>query len=210
MGSEHTETISPAASTAATSTEPDTGHPGISAGAASALEISERDLFLIDCLRNARYHEDRERFFARIHRTAMFVVVASGTATFAWIKAAPFLAGVTTLAGLLDLVFDISGKARLHASLRRRIYDILAQLEDTSRSLENLREQAVRIYADEPPCMHAVNIIAFNGAMEFLHRPKKYQYKIEWYQRFFRHVWSFASTDFKTYDELSKPGAGRM
>jgi hypothetical protein len=205
MGSEHTEAFSaPAASTTTTSTESDTGHPGISSGTASALDISDRDLFLVDCLRNARYHEDRERFFARIHKIAMFVVVTSGTATFAWVKAAPILAGIITLAGLLDLVFDISGKARLHASLRRRIYDILAQLEDRTRSLDNLREQAIRIYADEPPCMHAVNIIAFNGAMDFLHRPKIFKYQVRWYQRFLRHWCSFASTDFKTYGQLSK------
>lgn len=197
MGSDNT-TASTVSANSVTQT------PASTAGAATAIGISERDLFLVDCLRNARYHEDRERFFARIHKMAMFTVVASGTATFAWLRAAPYLAGVITLAGLLDLVFDISGKARLHASLRRRIYDILAQLEDPIRSLENLREQAVRVYADEPPCMHAANIIAFNGAMEFLHRPREYQYQVKWYQRWLRHVWSFASTDFKTYGELSK------
>jgi hypothetical protein len=86
-----------------------------------------------------------ERFFARIHKGAMFFVVASSTATFAWVKAAPYFAGIITLAGLLDLVFDVSGKARLHASLRRRIYDLLAQAEDPLRSDESLREQAVRV-----------------------------------------------------------------
>jgi hypothetical protein len=169
--------------------------------------LSPREEFVIDCLRNARYHEDRERFFARIHRTAMFIVVASGTATFAWLKAAPYLAGVITLAGLLDLVFDISGKARLHASLRRRVYDILAQAEDSTRSVEGMREQAVRIYADEPPCMHAANIIAYNGAMDALHRPHSFKFKIEWYHRWLRHVWPFASAEFKTYGELAKHGS---
>jgi hypothetical protein len=206
MVSEHAEAV-PAATSSATATAAanetgdDTGFP---AGATASIGLSGREEFVIDCLRNARYHEDRERFFARIHRTAMFVVVASGTATFAWLKAAPIFAGVITLAGLLDLVFDISGKARLHASLRRRVYDLLAQAEDSTRSVESLREQAVRIYADEPPCMHAANLIAFNGAMDAFHRPHAFKYKIEWYHRLLRHVWPFASTQFETYGDLAK------
>jgi hypothetical protein len=173
------------------------------AGAATAL--SPREEFEIDCLRNARYHEDRERFFARIHRGIMFIVVLSGTASFAFVKASPYMAAAVTLVGLTDLVFDVSGKARLHAALRRRVYDLLAQLEDKSRTVEQLREQAVRVYADEPPCMYAANIIAYNGAMSLLNRPKQHQYKVEWYHWLFRNVWAFAETKFKTYEELNAP-----
>lgn len=153
-------------------------------------------------VRNAHYHEDRERFFARIHRVAMFIVVVSGTATFAWARAIPYLAAIITLTGLIDLVFDVSGKARLHASLRRRIYDVLAQTEDVSRSDAQLKEQAVRIYADEPPCMHAVNAMAYNAAMLAFDRPHKYLFKIDPFYRVMRHWFAFASTKFKTYEEL--------
>jgi hypothetical protein len=195
---------SAASQTAAEASTSNAGHQEGATGAETTL--TPREDLVIELLRNARYHEDRERFFARIHRTAMFVTVASGTATFAWLKTepwtAPWFVGLITLAGLLDLVFDVSGKARLHASLRRRVYDVLAQTEDPSRNVESLREQAVRVYADEPPCMHAANIIAFNGAMESLHRPRRYLYKINWYHRLLRHVWPFASTRFKTFAEI--------
>jgi hypothetical protein len=207
MASEYSEATEAAATSAASfatagAAAQTRDDKGVSSGPTPAL--SPREEFIIDCLRNARYHEDRERFFAGIHKLSMFFVVASGTATFAWIKAATFFAGIITIAGLLDLVFDISGKARLHASLRRRIYDILAQAEDPSRSMDSLREQAVRVYADEPPCMHAANMIAYNGAMQSFHRPQQFHYKIEWYHRLLRHVWPFASTNFKTYGELAK------
>jgi hypothetical protein len=208
MPSEHSEAASASAATASSApTCAEAGHEGATTGAKASIGLTAREEFVIDCLRNARYHEDRERFFARIHKGAMFCVVASGTATLAWVRKAPVFAVIITLAGLLDLVFDICGKARLHASLRRRIYDLLAQAEDSTRSIESLREQAVQVYADEPPCMHAANIIAFNGAMESLHRPRQFQYKIEWYHRFLRHVWPFASTNFKTYGELAKTGS---
>jgi hypothetical protein len=207
MASECSETATADTSASAeASAAAKAGHEGVAAGTSPSLGVSARDEFIIDCLRNARYHEDRERFFARIHKGSMFFVVASGTATFAWIKAASFFAGIITFAGLLDLVFDVSGKARLHASLRRRIYDILAQAEDPTRSLDSLREQAVRVYADEPPCMHAANMIAYNGAMQSYHRPHEYHYKIEWYHRLLRHVWPFAAENFKTFGDLARRG----
>jgi hypothetical protein len=212
MPSQYSEAAASAASSSSSaSAAPATktgDNEGFTTGPAATLDtLTPRDEFVIECLRNARYHEDRERFFAGTHKTAMFVVVVSGTATFAWLKAAPYLAAIITLAGLLDLVFDISGKARLHASLRRQVYEILAQTEDSKRNLESLREQAIRVYADEPPCMHAANYIAFNGAMDAMHRPRAFQYKIEWYHRLLRHVWPFAPTEFKTFSELAKPGA---
>lgn len=175
---------------------------GRSAASEGQGELNERELFRISLVRNAHYHEDRERFFARLHRVAMFVVVASGTASFAFVKATPFFAGLITLAGLVDLVFDVSGKARLHASLRRRIYDVLAQTEDESRTVGQLKEQAVRIYADEPPCMHAVNALAYNAAMAAFNRPQKYLFKIDPFYRFMRHWCSFASVKFKTHEEI--------
>jgi hypothetical protein len=109
-----------------------------------------------------------------------------------------------TIAGAVDLVFDVSGKARLHAALRRRVYDILAQAEDPTRSIASLREQAVRVYADEPPTMHAVNALAYNAAMLAFDRPEKYQFPISLWHRALRHWWPFTADDFKTYDEIAK------
>ena len=104
----------------------------------------------------------------------MLVAVLGGTASFAFVKQFMVFAALMTIAGVVDLVFDVSGKARLHAALRRRVYDVLAQTEDPTRGLPGLKEQAVRIYADEPPCMHAVNALAYNAAMQAFDRPGKY------------------------------------
>jgi hypothetical protein len=79
-------------------------------------EITARQSFQIRCLRNVHYHEDRERFFARWHRLTMFVVVLGGAATFAPLGRYWIAASVVTVAGLIDLVFDVSGKP---ASTRR-------------------------------------------------------------------------------------------
>jgi hypothetical protein len=42
--------------------------------------------------------------------------------------------------------------------------------------------------------------------MSSFDRPEKYQIKLEWYHRWFRHIFAFASTDFKTYEELAAKG----
>jgi hypothetical protein len=168
-------------------------------------KITERESFQITCLRNVHYHEDRERFFARLHKIVMFVVVSAGAATFAPLQHKYWIAAsIITLAGLVDLVFDVSGKARLHASLRRRIYDILSEAQDNSVDLTKLRRRAIDVYADEPPCMHAVNALAHNAAIAAFERPPKQQFKISGWQRFWRNVWPYPSVIFKTFDEMEK------
>lgn len=141
------------------------------------------------------------RYFARIHKFAMFIVVIGGSSLFADYTQVWLAAVVITLAGTIDLVFDVSGRARLHASLRRRIYDILSQIEDHSRDVDKLNEQAVQVYADEPPCMHAVNALAYNGALAAAGRPHDLLFDLKWYHRWFRHIWAFGSTEFKTLRE---------
>jgi hypothetical protein len=197
-----------AASAAASGT--DQGRTSGTASAETHQPLSELDELRITLLRNARYHEDRERFFVRLHKGAMFIVVSSSTATLAFVRSAPLFAGLITLAGLLDLVFDVSGKARLHASLRGRVYAVLAQTENKSCDIAKLKELAVQVYADEPPTMHAVNAVAYNGAMEAFDRPKKYQLEIGFWPRALRHLHSFGTTQFPTREDAETARAGRV
>jgi hypothetical protein len=166
--------------------------------------ITEREAFQITLLRNSHYHEDRERFFAWWHKVTMFVVVLGAIATFAPVEKYWIAALVIAFAGLVDLVFDVSGRARLHASLRRRIYDLLAEAQDNDVDLSKMRKRAIDVYADEPPCMHAVNALAYNSAMAAFERSQKLQFRIRWWQRIFRNVWPFPATDFKTFEELDR------
>jgi hypothetical protein len=211
MGSEQDPSATNVAAAAAPSTtehalrqrKDDSHAPGSTSSGGSPL--NDRDKLRISLLRNARYHEDRERFFARIHKVAMFFVVAGGTSILAsFFSQVFFFAALVTLAGLLDLVFDVSGRARQHASLRRRIYDVLAQTEDPDRATTKLQEQAIQIYADEPPCMHAVNMLAYNEAMSSFGRPKKAHIKLTGPQRFLRHWFSYGSVQFKTFEEIER------
>jgi hypothetical protein len=182
--------------------------PGLNSAADSTAErqqeISNVDLFKIKALSSAMYHEEREQFFASAHRVAMFVVVAAGTAALSplrteWPNTFPAL---IALFGLIDLVFDVSGKSRLHATLRKSIYTILAEAEVNQPTLSELERRLVLIYADEPPCMHAVSAISYNRAMSSFGRPHKYLMSVgAWHARV-RNFWPFSANYFKTYQQL--------
>lgn len=174
--------------------------------AAEPGSLSGDEAFQINCLRNARYHEDRERYYSRLHRWTMFVVVVTGTATITSLlikvpEVATASAIFSALSGAMDLVFDVSGRAKLHASLRQRFYALLAAAIANESTLTQLRKTATLIYADEPPCMHAVNAIAYNGAMDAYGRPQKKKLLINLHHRMFRNILSFATTSFISFEE---------
>jgi hypothetical protein len=204
MGS--SESAKAGASAAAVTNPNAEGNPA-RAPAPAAAALDEWAAFRIDCLKSALYHDDRERYYERWHKFTMLVAVLSSTSAFAFVNEYRWFVAAIAVAGVVDLVFDVSGKARLHAGLRRRFYDIYALAEDASRSLPRLREQAARLYAEEPPCRHAVNALAYNGAMQAYDRPIDAQFPITRWQRFVRHWWPFTSEDFKTRDENARASA---
>jgi hypothetical protein len=151
-------------------------------------EMTERQRIEFRCVRNAAYHEDFEYHYARAHRVLMFVVVAVGTFA-AGMSLATWLSQThdsiypvlgtsgAVLAGLIDLVWDVDGRARLHASLRRKCFDLLARLR-AGESEDNIDAELIRTYADEPPTKHAVNALAFNAAVDAMGRPGWQKYRV--------------------------------
>lgn len=195
-------------------------HSALDAEPSQFSAIPSREEFQFNCLRNARYHEERERFFLRLRRFGSFFVVLLGSASFTSILVTVprFTSFVTpegvgliaslivTLAALFDLVFDLSGMANRHSTLKRSAYDLLAQSLDESRPIERLQEQLIRNYADEPPTMHAVSAMAYNEAMAAFGHPPHLQFKIGKWHRRLRNYFSFASATFETYEELGEQG----
>lgn len=202
IANEQGQTAVPAAATAAPSTPTTTRERDKVAASASAPSQIDPELeFKIRCLSSALYHEDRERFFAWVHRGAMFFVVAFGTAAISPLKNTfpHALPAAITLTGLLDLVFDLSGKARLHATLRKQIYAVLADVGHVD--LKELERRLTLVYADEPPCMHAANAVAYNRAMVSYGRPADALLMTGWRGTIVRHFWPFTHKDFPTNAE---------
>src|SRR5262249_61124470 len=63
-----------------TPTPPADTKPGTDRPETAATQgLSGPALFKFNCIRNAAYHEDREHYYASVHRRLMFIVVALGT-----------------------------------------------------------------------------------------------------------------------------------
>ena len=157
------------------------------------------------CVRNAAYHADWERFYGRWHKILMFFVVAFGTAAIGstattdnWLATAG--TAVAVFAGLVDILWDVDGRARLHSDLRRRSFDLLARLEG-GEDVQRIEVEFVRLVAEEPPPMHAVNALAFNSAVDALGRPPGQKYVLTPSQRRMRHWREFRPNQFPTEDE---------
>jgi len=184
--------------------EPVVGHSnqeGRPAPGPETAEMTEKERIVFSCTRNAAYHEDMEAFYARWHRFFMFIVVAVGTASIGaslvketthWATAGTAIA---VLAGLVDLLWNVDGMARLHSTLRRRCFDLLARME-ADEEIKGIKAEYVRIIADEPPAMYAVNALAFNAAVDALGRPPDQKYKMTECQTFWRHWFRYQPTDF--------------
>lgn len=165
MGSEQTEAAGSAAAAAAIGTEPE----GAAAGGAPALTPDD---LRFDVLRNAAYHGARQAWFGGLHRATMFVTALAGTAAVGAALAnnsrMALLPGlVTAVAAMLDLVFRWSERAAVHARLRERVFNLLADVEEADGTPEALRRAAAamtRLYGEEPVTMCAVDALAQNAA----------------------------------------------
>ena len=166
------------------------------------------ELAKFKCIRNAAYHEDWERFYERWHKVLMAVVVIVGTFSIgSSLTSENYLATIGTavavLAGLIDILWDVDGLARLHSDLRRRSYDLLARLE-AGEPVQRIEVEFIRIVAEEPPPMHAANALAFNAAVDALGRPPEQKYVLKPWQRRIRHWYPFRPNEFPTIENIKR------
>ena len=173
-------------------------------------------------LRNAHYHKARQRRLEFWARASNFMVVALGAAAateFGTGVIARIIPGIDTKAGgalvgffiatlgAAQLVYDWSGRARTHEFLQRRFFEILAKLEEfVEQKEENYRKleaELVRIYADEPPTLRALDSIAFNETRDALGSTNGSDDRLvlKWYHSLFRHLFAFPATHFPTAAE---------
>src|SRR5258708_11303151 len=99
------------------------------------------------CLMNARYHATREAFLDNVHRWFMFAVIALGAAALIDVfprATAPqgaiglkeLFAASAAIIAALDLTFDLSNRARTHALMKRRYFELIADLVEGEKTPE--------------------------------------------------------------------------
>jgi hypothetical protein len=184
----------------------DQGEHG-SAGSASGPVATSLTALRCSCLMNARYHATREAFLDNVHRWFMFAVILLGAGALidifpkgmeshgsVGIKEA-FAAGAAILAAL-DLTFDLSNRARTHSLMKRRYFELIADLiagEKTEAQVEACME---RFNADEEPAYHALIAISYNAAQEAVYGKEAYSYAIPTLHLACKNFWRFGG---KTY-----------
>lgn len=163
-------------------------------------------------LRNALYHTARRRFFELWNRIFNFAIVVLGAAATSdvlgvygigqtWIG----LAVAFIAAG--QLVFDFGRAARDHQSLQRDYYHVLAEIEETpspnKAACAAWQAKLIRIAADEPPVLRAIDAKAYNDAMDALELyPKQEKVRIPLHHKLFGWFWAFDGYSYQKLNEI--------
>lgn len=134
--------------------------------------FSAEDL-IFHAVRNAQYHTTRRRTLERWDRYATTITILLGTAIVAEASVkigldVVWLGIATSTAGVIQLVYDFSGRARAHELLQRRYYDLIAAMRrkptPTDADIAEWNGILAQIYGDEPPVNPADDAAAYNAA----------------------------------------------
>lgn len=150
-------------------------------GTATAPRSALVDGVRCDLLMNARYHSSREAFLDTVHRVLMFLIIVMGAAAVTDLLNAPWVKGVfaafAVVFAAFDLTADLSNRARCHALLKRRYFELLAELT-AGRSAVEIEAHMHRLSAEEEPAFHALLAVSWNAAQEMVYGKFADEYKI--------------------------------
>lgn len=180
------------------------GQPRTQGEGASGSQVSDAEApptlnqIRYPCLMGMDYHATREAWLDQMHRWFMFAVIAAGASAFVDVLPAMRIAGPVTavLAGALDLTFDLSNRARIHAMHRRRYADILS---DATREPDKLRVLQCRLdelSGEEEPAFHAQLALSAMKAQQATYGEIVQPCRPGWFYRRFANIFRFDGHDF--------------
>lgn len=174
--------------------------------------IPDRENIRFNALRNALYHSTRRRSLERINRVFNFLVVILGTAVISdalgQLPIPRYTLGTAIAAvGALQLVFDFGRQARDHQVLQRDYYSLLADIEASPEADDAVcaewQSRMIRITADEPPVLRALDAKAYNDALDATHSFEASQrLRIPVLHQMFGGIWSFDGYNYRKISEL--------
>jgi hypothetical protein len=187
-------------------TTPDSGtdRGGRASGAAPAAQAMI-DALRCDLLMNARYHASREAFLDSLHRVLMFLIIVLGAAAVTDLLGAQFIKGTFAASAVvfaaIDLTADLSNRARSHALMKRRYFELLADLIAGDRKPVDVEAHMHRCSADEEPAFHALLASCWNAAQEMVYGQHADAYKIPAWHKAFKNWLRFG----RKYDVIVGP-----
>jgi hypothetical protein len=197
-------------------------HAGLHSGPVAAATPLER--ITISCLTNTYYHACREVFLDTVHRWFMFLVSALGTGALTDLlpKLVSYIsvrygtgmavdadlvkevcaAGAAILAAL-DLTFDLSNRARAHAMMRRRYFELLAKVRAEKMDPAEAAVCLDEFSADEEPPYHVLHLVSWNEAQRSVYGKVALQFQIGWLSDWFKNWWRRPGADFGKPTQIS-------
>ncbi|MEQ8393902.1 hypothetical protein [Thalassobaculum sp.] len=168
-----------------------------------------------DAERSARYHAERAGFFDAIHRTLNFIVFVTASSAAVsvatqWLSTPAYNAVFMLLPAVIaaiEAAFGISTKARLHDSLRQRLFALAGRIdrfEDSSHRIQEWHNELYAALADEPPTVYyALNAACYNAVAQVIGAPGVRYKKIPPWKLALRNIWPFHHADFPRMDRPS-------
>lgn len=188
------------------------GQPDAHSGSLSGPTTAQMaiDGCTVSCLANAQYHASREAFLDTIHRWIMFLVIAFGGAALADILPkltdmdAKFSTDILVAAGAIlaaiDLTFDLSNRARVHAMMKRRYFELLADMRDEHKTPEHVRVCLERFSADEEPQFRVLYLTCWNAAQVTVYGRHAHRYVIGFFSNLFKNCFRRPASNFDFID----------
>jgi hypothetical protein len=175
----HSNARAPLAGTGGSKERPE--ESGLASGPAPARETLIEKETRASCLMNAHYHAAREAFLDNVHRWFMFLVIALGAVALtdvlprllalAGFEVGPahfkeICAACAAIIAALDLTFDLSNRARTHTLMKRRYFELAADVRERKKSPVEAKACIDRFSADEEPNFRVVLLACYNIAQE--------------------------------------------
>ena len=89
----------------------------------------------------------------------------------------------------LDLTFDLSNRARAHSMMKRRYFELLADLKEHVKSPDQVKVCLDRFSADEEPVYRVLHLACWNSAQASVFGRKAKQFRIPFLGNMFKNWW---------------------
>jgi hypothetical protein len=99
------------------------------------------------------------------------------------------LVAIGAILAALDLTFDLSNRARAHAMMKRRYFELLSDLRDGHKTPADVKVCIERFSADEEPQYRVLFLACWNAAEETVYGDKALRYAITPLGNLFKNWW---------------------
>jgi hypothetical protein len=160
-----------------------------------------------ECIFNMHYHAGREAYLDASHRWLMFLVIVFGTSavvdifpSLPWVKVA--LSAAVAFMGALDLTFDLSGRARNHAVMKRRYSDVLTSCLRSADELAVARSSLMELAGEEEPAYLALIALSHNMAETQVYGDDDQHLHVPWHHKKLKNIVRFEGANYSLKSEL--------